>query len=110
MEFNSQAVTDYLQEQLSPFDLSKYSSLVLGCTHFNYFKDTLRKILPENVQFVDGNEGTVRELIRRLKERNQLEHNAQSVTYFYSGRQVTDPLELERLQKCLARLEKMYGI
>ena len=110
MEFNSQAVTDYLQEQLEPFDLSKYSSLVLGCTHFNYFKDTLRKILPENVQFVDGNEGTVRELIRRLKERNQLEHNAQSVTYFYSGRQVTDPMELERLQKCLARLEKMYRI
>ena len=110
MEFNSQAVTDYLQEQLEPFDLSKYSSLVLGCTHFNYFKDTLRKILPENVQFVDGNEGTVRELIRRLKERNQLEHNAQSVTYFYSGRQVTDPMELERLQKCLARREKMYRI
>jgi glutamate racemase len=52
----------------------------------------------------------VRELIRRLKERNQLEHNAQSVAYFYSGRQVTDPMELERLQKCLARLEKMYRI
>ena len=91
-------------------DLSEYSSLVLGCTHFNYFKDTLREILPENVQFVDGNEGTVRELIRRLKERNQLEQNTQSVTYFYSGRQVTDPLELERLQKCLSRLEKMYRI
>ena len=110
MEFNSQAVTDYLQEQLQLFDLSEYSSLVLGCTHFNYFKDTLRKILPENVQFVDGNEGTVRELIRRLKERNQLEHNAQSVTYFYSGRQVTDPMELKKIKKCLARLEKMYRI
>ena len=110
MEFNSQAVTDYLQKQLQPFDLSKYSSLVLGCTHFNYFKDTMREILPDNVQFVDGNEGTVRELIRRLKERNLLEQQEQKVTYFYSGRQVTDSMELERLQKCLARLEKMYRI
>ena len=109
-EFNSPAVTDYLREQLAPFDLKEYSSLVLGCTHFNYFKDTLRTLLPENVAFVDGNEGTVNELIRRLKERNLLEHNPQQVEYFYSGRKVTDLMELERLQKCLGRLEKMYRI
>ncbi|BAL82212.1 putative glutamate racemase [Selenomonas ruminantium subsp. lactilytica TAM6421] len=107
-EFNSPAVTDYLREQLAPFDLSKYSALVLGCTHFNYFKDTLRTLLPDNVAFVDGNEGTTNELIRRLKERNLLEHLPQQVEYFYSGRKVTDMVELERLQKCLGRLEKMY--
>jgi len=109
-EFNSPAVTDYLQEQLAPFDFAQYSALVLGCTHFNYFKDTMRELLPDNVQFVDGNEGTVRELIRRLRERNQLEDLPAGVEYFYSGRRVTDEMELTRLKHYLARLEQMYRI
>lgn len=109
-EFESQAVTDYLTRQFERFDFAQYSALVLGCTHFNYFKDTMRKLLPDNVQFVDGNEGTVRELIRRLEERNQLEHNRPSVEYYYSGRLVKEDKELLRLQSYLKRLEKMYRI
>ncbi len=109
-EFNSPAVTAYLQEQFAPFDFSAYSALVLGCTHFNYFKDTMRQLLPENVQLVDGNEGTVRQLIRRLQERNQLEEQTPRVEYFYSGRRVTDEMELKRLENYLSRLEQMYRI
>ncbi|SFT59740.1 glutamate racemase [Selenomonas sp. GACV-9] len=109
-EFESQAVTDYLTSQFAPFDFSEYSALVLGCTHFNYFKDTMRRLLPDNVAFVDGNEGTVRELIRRLRERNQLETQEQTVEYYYSGRLVRDDMELARLQAYLRRLDKMYRI
>ncbi|MBQ3971134.1 MAG: glutamate racemase, partial [Selenomonadaceae bacterium] len=82
----------------------------LGCTHFNYFKDTFREILPDNVHFVDGNEGTVRELIRQLRKRDALEEQPFSVEYFYSGRKVDDPGELERLQSYLARLDDMDAI
>lgn len=109
-EFVSQAVTDYLEEQLAPFPFAKYSALVLGCTHFNYFKDTMRRLLPDNVRFVDGNAGTVRELIRHLKARNQLEQQEQSVDYYYSGRLVTEKAELDRLQAYLKRLDRMYRI
>ena len=109
-EFDSPAVRDYLAGELAPYDLTQYSALVLGCTHFNYFKDTMRQLLPANVQFVDGNEGTVRELIRRLRERNQLEEQTPAVEYFYSGRRVTDDSELKRLEKYLSRLEQMYRI
>lgn len=109
-EFESSAVTEYLREQLAPFALENYSALVLGCTHFNYFKDTLRKLLPDNVRFVDGNEGTVNELKRRLQERNQLEHQSLTTEYYYSGRKVTDWSELERIEACLKRLDRMYGI
>lgn len=109
-EFDTSAVKKYLREELAPFDLTKYSALVLGCTHFNYFKRALREILPSNVKFVDGNDGTVKELIRRLKEKNMLEKNQQSVDYFYSGRRVTDKGELERLARYMDRLEEMYSI
>ncbi len=109
-EFNSQAVLDYLTRELSAYDFSQYSSLVLGCTHFNYFKDSFREILPGNVSFVDGNGGTVRELIRRLKERNLLENNSPSVEYYYSGRRVQDKDELHRLESYLQRLGRMYAL
>lgn len=109
-EFNSPAVTEYLRQELAGYDFSQYSALVLGCTHFNYFKDTFREILPDNVSFVDGNEGTVRELIRRLRERSLLEKQEPSVEYYYSGRRVTDELELERLRSFQQRLGHMYAI
>jgi glutamate racemase len=109
-EFNSQAVLDYLARELSGYDFSQYSSLVLGCTHFNYFKDTFREILPGNVSLVDGNGGTVRELIRRLKERNLLEKNSPATEYYYSGRRVQDKEELHRLESYLQRLGRMYAL
>lgn len=109
-EFESPAVSEYLRRQLAPFDFSRYSALVLGCTHFNYFKDTMRRILPPHVQLIDGNEGTIRELVRRLHERGQLEDLPQSVDYFYSGRRVTDAAELARLQRYMQRLDRMYAI
>ena len=63
-EFKSAAVEEYLRGELAGYDFEKFSSLVLGCTHFNYFKDTLRKILPPHVKILDGTAGTVNELIR----------------------------------------------
>ena len=58
-EFESDAVEQYLREALSAYALEKYGELVLGCTHFNYFKDTFRKILPKDVHMIDGSEGTL---------------------------------------------------
>ena len=43
-EFVSKELEDYLNKEFIGLDLNNYSELVLGCTHFNYFKDTFRKI------------------------------------------------------------------
>ena len=108
-EFNSAAVEEYLRGELSVYDWEKFSSLVLGCTHFNYFKDTLRKILPPHVKILDGNAGTINELIRRTKIKSARTENL-SVEFFYSGRKVNDAAELARLEKFLIRLDKMEAI
>ena len=109
-EFNSDAVTDYLREQLKPYHFENYSSLVLGCTHFNYFKDTMRKLLPNNVQFVDGNEGTLKELMRRLElsPTDTIDNQAPNVEYYFSGRKVTADKELEAINIYLNRLNDMF--
>ena len=69
-----------------------------------------RELLPEHVSLVDGNAGTVRELIRRLKERNLLEKQTPSIEYYYSGRRVQDKEELHRLESYLQRLGCMHAL
>ena len=107
-EFISPTVEEYLRDELSDCDFEKFSSLVLGCTHFNYFKDTFRKILPAHVKILDGNAGTVNELIRRAQL--QARDGQGSVRFFYSGRLVTDAAELDRLRKFLRRLDEMEAL
>ena len=109
-EFNSSAVEKYLRAELAAYDFEKFSSLVLGCTHFNYFKDTLRKILPPHVKILDGNAGTVNELIRRTNLKSLRAEENFSLEIFYSCRRVTDANELARLEKFLRRLDEMSAI
>ena len=106
-EFTSAAVEEYLQRELAYYDWEKFSSLVLGCTHFNYFKDTLRKLLPPHVRILDGNAGTVNELIRRT---NLTDDGLGAIEFFYSGRRVKDSAELARLENFLRRLDDMEAI
>ncbi len=107
-EFKSAAVEKYLRGELKDYDFEKFSSLVLGCTHFNYFKDTFREILPAHVKILDGNAGTVNELIRRADLKETSAHS--SLEFFYSGRRVTATAELARLEKFLRRLDEMEAI
>ena len=64
--FDGNDVQEYIRSQLRDTDLKKYASLVLGCTHFNYFKKALRRQVPDTIAFVDGIEGTVSQLLRKL--------------------------------------------
>ncbi|MCF0111537.1 MAG: glutamate racemase [Erysipelotrichaceae bacterium] len=107
-QFTGEEVTEYIRKQISVYDFSEYGSVVLGCTHFNYFKDTLRNLLPPHVAIVDGNEGTVRQLKRRLPEQKEEEHP--SVTYYISGDKVTDATMLKTFEQLLIRLDDMREI
>ena len=110
-EFKSAAVTDYLRGELAGYDWAAFSSLVLGCTHFNYFKDTLRELLPPHVKILDGNAGTVNELIRRTNLQPLLPTPYSLLPkIFYSGRRVTEAAELNRLEQFLRRLDEMEGL
>ena len=95
---------DYIKEVLSAFDMSKYSALVLGCTHFNYFKDSFRRVLPPKTMIVDGVDGTVRRLVSRIPDTADGEGK---IEFFLSGEKAADESKFERL---LARLEEMEKI
>ena len=106
-EFVSPRVRAYLAERFRPYRLSGYSALVLGCTHFNFFKDTFRELFPQKTEIIDGSEGTVNHLADVLRQSGALEKNGGKVEYYASGRRVTEPAELERIDALHARLDQM---
>ncbi len=63
----------YLRERLSPFLVNEApAAVVLGCTHYVFLKRTIRSLLPAETRVLDGNEGTVRQLERRLAQQGLL--------------------------------------
>ena len=51
-----------LHQYFDQYDLSTIDSVVLGCTHFVFYRDYFRELLPSTTAIIDGNRGTVRHL------------------------------------------------
>ncbi|MCE7923986.1 MAG: glutamate racemase [Haliscomenobacteraceae bacterium CHB4] len=83
-EFDALKIIPYLQNKLDGIDLSKYGAVVLGCTHFIFFKKFMEKVLPPEIQIIDGNRGTVNNLKNKLGI--LLSDGPGSVSYFLSGK------------------------
>lgn len=61
---------DYLRSIFDKYDKTKISSIVLGCTHYPFIRDTLAEVVGNDIPIIDGGFGTSRELKRRIKEAN----------------------------------------
>lgn len=64
-----------LHHYLDAYPLDSVNSIVLGCTHFTYYHDYFRALVPQHVRIVDGNEGTARHVRDVLAERDELASN-----------------------------------
>lgn len=98
-DFDEGKIVPYLKQKLSGLDLSKYGAVVLGCTHFLFFKKYMEQVLPPEIQIVDGNLGTVNNLKNKLGE--NLNDGTGSVRYFLSGK----AMEASYFEKFLEYLE-----
>ncbi|MGF9963478.1 glutamate racemase [Bacillus rhizoplanae] len=105
-EFSEEKVLSYLRQQLSIFDLKQFGTVVLGCTHFPYFKSSLQKLLSEDVDIIDGSVGTAKNLKRILEENNQMNNGTGNISFFKSGDKVEDETTLSNYKKLLALLDK----
>ncbi len=91
--FDSATVKTYLSEILSNRNLSEYGTVVLGCTHFPFFRPVISDIFGGEVAILDGGEGTVRHLVTvlgRTKELPRSEKRPQ-IVFYNSGELVLDP-------------------
>jgi glutamate racemase len=106
MEFNSAKVSKYIKNQISKFDSKNISLLVLGCTHFNYFKDSFIDLMP-NSKIVDGVDGTIRQIKRKIDELNSKGKNLDTKLLYYSSKEQKD---IKEIAPFLLRLDKMARI
>ena len=63
------AVNSALREYLKPYDMERMDSIVLGCTHFVFYRSQLRNLIGDHIALVDGNAGTARHVQELLQER-----------------------------------------
>ena len=63
---NSAETVELLTQLLGPW-LGKLDAMVLGCTHYPFAIQALRKVIGEDIPIYDGSEGTARETRRRLE-------------------------------------------
>ena len=85
---DEEVVENQISDYYKGLDMKKINSVVLGCTHFVFYKDYMEKILNNNIDIVDGNVGTANHLKETLRERNELrdEDKEGSVKIFNSSK------------------------
>lgn len=68
-------------------DIAQLSAVVLGCTHFIFLKNTIQKVLGENVKLYDGNHGTIKNLASTLETKGLCnKHNENPVIEIINSR------------------------
>jgi glutamate racemase len=82
-------VYTYLRESFKGYELDNYSSIVLGCTHFSFFRKQIGEVTNFALDIIDGNQGVARQLKKVLNDGNML-GNEFGFEVFESGRKITD--------------------
>lgn len=86
--FDVETASEYIRRQTTRTD---YTACVLGCTHFSYFRDSMRRVFPR-AELIDGTEGTIRQL-RHVTAYAPTGRKG-SVRYYRTGAEVSDPAAL----------------
>lgn len=88
--FDKETVGVYLDKAVPEHE--KYSAVVLGCTHFTYFRRIFEESFP-NAEIIDGNIGAVRRLasLMDIPLSESCIPADDRTEYVISGRKVTEP-------------------
>ena len=93
-----QGAESYLKELFAWYDLEKTDAVVLGCTHYVFLKDMIRRMLPEHVVITEGSEGTARQLKRVLARNRLLNESGEGLVELETS---GSPEDLEKLRRLL---------
>jgi glutamate racemase len=86
LESNEKMITKYIQQSLLSYDMNSYGAVVLGCTHYVVYSHLFRKILPIEIDIVDGNVATIKHLKDVLGQQSLLSKDGSGkFDIYYSG-------------------------
>ncbi|MGD8189368.1 glutamate racemase [Brevibacillus ginsengisoli] len=102
LQYHDDIILPLLKNKLTSYDMSQYGVIVLGCTHFPFYKWHLKKILPNNIEIIDGSVGTTKRLKQVLEEnsllREQTNQEPTQITYLSS---LDDGGEQKRMERAM---------
>ena len=70
-KYDTEEADAYLRALLAPY-MGKLDALVLGCTHYPFVENALRRVLGDKVAFFDGSSITAAETYEKLLEKDLL--------------------------------------
>jgi len=101
-QFDGEEPRRYCRQIFSTINWDEFGAIVLGCTHFIFFRNLIQSIIPQHIQIVDGNLGTV----KRLASRIELESSTlpQSTVYYESS----EKADTSRFESYLKYLQELH--
>lgn len=104
-DFSQKTFFTYLDNKLNDFNLSQYSAVVLGCTHFVLYKDLFERYLPQHISVIDGNKGTVNQLKRVLASLESKSNSVNgNITFYSSGVLMDESYKLKIFENSLLKI------
>lgn len=87
-EIDTPALHAYLSTLFEPFSAQQVDAVVLGCTHYVFLRHAIAQHFDDATAVIDGNEGTARQLARRLSALDLLSDRApdEQVRFLSSGK------------------------
>ena len=88
---DSDETLDLLGKHLEPILKAGSDTLVLGCTHYPFLRNSIRKLLGDNITLIDTSDAVVRQLKRQLEalDQNTESEKRGSVSFISSKNEVT---------------------
>lgn len=106
--FDKEDIFEYLGQALKSYDVKEYGAVVLGCTHFPYFKAEIQEYFGKDVKVVSGSKGTAKNLKRIMNSEEiapeKLEEIISTIEFVRSGEPVRDEKTLLRFKGLLHRI------
>lgn len=108
LQFDRVEIERYFSRKLAGIDLSQYSTIVLGCTHFPYYKSILQQILPPHIELIDGSHGTVERLCSLIGCSAQPDQEFKGHIEFKCSDE--NPAYLDKMARALDYLQTQYSV
>ena len=80
---NGIEIEKLLVKFLSPMIKSNIDHLVLGCTHYPLIKDSIKKILPDNVKILESGKAVAKQTKKIIMKNAIIGNNSNSTYNFY---------------------------
>ncbi|MGO4538878.1 glutamate racemase [Paenibacillus sp. 2TAB19] len=106
LQFDTELMREYFRGKLAGYDLNQYGIIVLGCTHYPFYRSILRHVLPPHIQIVDGNVGTIKRLTALMNRFGIAErHGNGSVRFMCTG---GEEAYLDKMHSALNFYQEQY--